>query len=397
MGLASVQALRERSHSFRKCFSMWYVPWLVLLLWGVGGGEGYGNGAPLDACISLMPGHYGTTAQTSPNPYSLVAPTQYVPGQSVTVQITGADFQGFLIQARKVGTSTTIGFFTDPPSNVRTNDCPNTMARGANSATHNSQAVKRDLSLTWTPPSDAGHGAVEFVATVAEQKTVYWTGLKSSQLTETTAASATTQQATTPARTTPRRTTRQLDTTKQATTEAAIERVVLGTVSGWTFYKVQASGPMTNANVKSACDSVGLSLPCYINRDACAETPYWNSDCVSIGDANSTCRQTQRLVSEAICSGSGPAGCEVMNNVFAYMPGWQQDGSACGVATATNTWCTRGTSYFSLYAFCAVESPVVSTMPIHTTKEAGNVGSAVTMTSNLLMVVLPACITRMLM
>ncbi|XP_035688607.1 putative ferric-chelate reductase 1 [Branchiostoma floridae] len=367
---------------------MRYIWWLVVLLCGVGGSEGYGNGAPLEACVTMMPGHFGTSAQTSPNPYSLVAPAQYVPGQSLTVQITGADFQGFLIQARKVGTTTSIGVFTSLPSTVRTNDCPNTVARGANSATHNSQAVKRDLTLTWTPPSDAGHGTVEFVATVAEQKTVYWTGLKSSQLTE--ASAATTQRATTPQRTTPR------PTTKQATTEAAVEKVLLGTVSGWTFYKVQASGPMVNANVKAACESVGLSLPCYINRDSCAETPYWTSDCIIIGNVNSTCKQTQRLVSEAICSGSGPASCDAMNNVFAYMPGWQADNSACGVATSTNTWCTRGTSYFNLYAFCAVESPVVSTMPIQTTKGTGNVGSAVVMTSNLLLAVLPACITRML-
>ncbi|XP_019635185.1 PREDICTED: putative ferric-chelate reductase 1 [Branchiostoma belcheri] len=359
---------------------MWCFVWLVLLC-GVGDRvQGYGNGAPLEACVTMTPGHFGTTAQTSPTPYSLVAPAQYVPGQSITVQITGADFQGFLIQARKVGTTTSVGFFTDPPSNVRTNDCPNTVARGANTATHNSQATKRDLSLTWTPPSEAGHGTVEFVATVAEQKTVYWTDLKSSQLTETTAAAATTQQVTTPARTTPLRTTpRQQATTTQPTTEPAVERVMLGTVSGWMFYKVQASGPMTNANVKSACDSVGLSLPCYINRDDCSEAPYWNSDCILI---NSTCRQTQRIVSEAICGGSGPASCEAMNNVFAYMPGWQADGSACGVATTTNTWCTRGASYFSLYAFCA---------------GTGNVGSAVTLNSDLLWVILPACISRMVM
>ncbi|XP_078578458.1 putative ferric-chelate reductase 1 [Branchiostoma floridae x Branchiostoma japonicum] len=163
---------------------MRYISCLVLVLCGVGGGEGYGNGAPLEACVTMMPGHFGTSAQISPNPYSLVTPSQYVPGQSITVQITGADFQGFLIQARKIGTTTSIGVFTSLPSTVRTNDCPNTVARGANSATHNSQAVKRDLTLTWTPPTDAGHGTVEFVATVAEQKTVYWIGLKSSQLTE---------------------------------------------------------------------------------------------------------------------------------------------------------------------------------------------------------------------
>eukprot|EP00058_Branchiostoma_floridae_P016622 XP_002602110.1 hypothetical protein BRAFLDRAFT_98959 [Branchiostoma floridae] len=231
----------------------------------------------------MTPGHFGTSAQTSPNPYSLVAPAQYVPGQSLTAFLS-KNMHYIIVISR---------------------------------------------------------------ATVAEQKTVYWTGLKSSQLTE----------------------------------ASAVEKVLLGTVSGWTFYKVQASGPMVNANVKAACESVGLSLPCYINRDSCTETPYWTNDCIIVGNANSTCKQTQRLVSEAICGGSGPASCVAMNNVFAYMPGWQADNSACGVATSTNTWCTRGTSYFNLHAFCA---------------GTGNVGSAVVMTSNLLLAVLPACITRML-
>ncbi|XP_078703485.1 putative defense protein isoform X1 [Branchiostoma floridae x Branchiostoma belcheri] len=157
------------------------------------GGEGYGSGAPLTACTSQQPGHTGTTAQTSASPYSLtVSSSQYTPGQALTVQITGGDFQGFLIQARKVGTTTAVGNFSSLPSGTKSNDCDNAVASGTNTATHSSTATKRDLTLTWSAPQDqAGQGTIEFVATVAMQKSTYWMGIKSNQITE--AAAATTR------------------------------------------------------------------------------------------------------------------------------------------------------------------------------------------------------------
>ncbi|XP_078703486.1 putative ferric-chelate reductase 1 isoform X2 [Branchiostoma floridae x Branchiostoma belcheri] len=150
------------------------------------GGEGYGSGAPLTACTSQQPGHTGTTAQTSASPYSLtVSSSQYTPGQALTVQITGGDFQGFLIQARKVGTTTAVGNFSSLPSGTKSNDCDNAVASGTNTATHSSTATKRDLTLTWSAPQDqAGQGTIEFVATVAMQKSTYWMGIKSNQITE---------------------------------------------------------------------------------------------------------------------------------------------------------------------------------------------------------------------
>ncbi|XP_035688990.1 putative ferric-chelate reductase 1 isoform X1 [Branchiostoma floridae] len=167
---------------------------LVVVASLLSGGEAYGTGAPLSACTSQQPGHYGFTAQTSASPYSLtVSSSEYTPGQTLTVQITGADFQGFLIQARKVGTTTAVGFFTSLPSGTKSNNCDNAVASGDNTATHSSTAAKRDLTLTWSAPENqAGQGTIEFVATVAQQKATYWMGITSAQLSEATSGDTTT-------------------------------------------------------------------------------------------------------------------------------------------------------------------------------------------------------------
>ncbi|XP_078571604.1 putative defense protein 3 isoform X2 [Branchiostoma floridae x Branchiostoma japonicum] len=166
---------------------------LVVVASLLSGGEAYGTGAPLSACTSQQPGHYGFTAQTSASPYSLtVSSSEYTPGQTLTVQITGGDFQGFLIQARKVGTTTAVGFFSSLPSGTKSNDCDNAVASGDNTATHSSTAAKRDLTLTWSAPENqAGQGTIEFVATVAQQKATYWMGITSAQLSEAASGGAT--------------------------------------------------------------------------------------------------------------------------------------------------------------------------------------------------------------
>ncbi|CAH1238174.1 FRRS1 [Branchiostoma lanceolatum] len=170
--------------SSKSVYVMSFVLAIVVAL--LSGAEAYGSGAPLSACTSQQPGHVGTSAQTSASPYSLtVSSSEYTPGQTLTVQITGGDFQGFLIQARKVGTTTAVGFFSSLPSGTKANDCDNVVAAGDNTATHSSTATKRDLTLTWSAPeSQAGQGTIEFVATVAEAKPTYWMGIKSSQITE---------------------------------------------------------------------------------------------------------------------------------------------------------------------------------------------------------------------
>ncbi|XP_077994255.1 putative defense protein 3 isoform X2 [Glandiceps talaboti] len=150
---------------------------------------GYGTGAPTSACTTMVPGHVGKSPQPSnTNPYSVSASSAtYTPGGTITVTISGNNFQGMLLQARQPGQTTPVGTFSNPPSNTRLLRCTS----AGDSITHaNTNTKNSGTSFTWTAPSQ-GVGTIEFVATVAQAKSTYWTAFPSSQLTESSSSGVT--------------------------------------------------------------------------------------------------------------------------------------------------------------------------------------------------------------
>ncbi|OXB81498.1 UNVERIFIED_CONTAM: hypothetical protein H355_004404 [Colinus virginianus] len=61
--------------------------------------DGYPNGKVREACASMIPCH-GSSPQLSPMHVITVNGTEFKPGDSIEVQLSGPDFEGFFIQAR---------------------------------------------------------------------------------------------------------------------------------------------------------------------------------------------------------------------------------------------------------------------------------------------------------
>ncbi|XP_066302837.1 putative ferric-chelate reductase 1 [Branchiostoma lanceolatum] len=123
-------------------------------------GNSYPTGPPVtaDACVSMQPTGHGVDGFTGLSPYSVVPSVdEYTPGENITVRIEGR-YLGFLIQARKEGTTEAVGSFSNHPSGTKRLGCPN-----GDSASHSDRTTKNNIELTWTPPSEKGEGPVRFV------------------------------------------------------------------------------------------------------------------------------------------------------------------------------------------------------------------------------------------
>ncbi|XP_078667248.1 uncharacterized protein LOC144909067 [Branchiostoma floridae x Branchiostoma belcheri] len=125
----------------------------------------------------------------------------------------------------------------------------------------------------------------------------------------------------------------------------------LATVDNWNFYKVQASGPMSNQNVKVTCESMGMRYPCYLSgTDRC--TRYWTSDCITYDDAGVSC-YTHKVLSANLCGDTNHWHCQPLDDTFVYCPGcYGGDGSSVGVNYGTYNQ-LRGNNYYNMYAVCA--------------------------------------------
>ncbi|XP_041458013.1 putative defense protein 3 isoform X2 [Lytechinus variegatus] len=154
----------------------------------------YQTGAPVSACGTAKPGHVNVTQDTSTpidpadnanSPYSFtVEGSEYNPGGELEVSITiasGTDnFQGFLLQARKVDDSTVVGTFTEPDSDIgQLLTCTN----AGDTVTHTNNTEKTEQSFTWHAPSDLT-GNITFFGTVALDHDTFYVGLESDELTE---------------------------------------------------------------------------------------------------------------------------------------------------------------------------------------------------------------------
>lgn len=153
---------------------------LCLLLFWIGARttQGYGSGAPEEACASLVPAHSADGGpRSTPAPFA-VTPLRagVAPGAAVAVRIesirTGTTFKGFLLQAVDADgdDSTPLGHFVDHPEEAQPLSC---RSDAEDSATHSSADEKSTLTLTWVAPADF-EGRVRFRSSFVQDYATYW-------------------------------------------------------------------------------------------------------------------------------------------------------------------------------------------------------------------------------
>ncbi|XP_078259134.1 putative defense protein Hdd11 isoform X2 [Rhinoraja longicauda] len=97
------------------------------------------------------------------------------------VRVTGPNYGGLLLQGREPNGNVAVGTWTIPPTNTKTISC---FDRQNSAITHaNTNAKDGNAVYTWNPPPmNDSVKYVEFVATVAQSRGMYWTGLRSGQI-----------------------------------------------------------------------------------------------------------------------------------------------------------------------------------------------------------------------
>ncbi|NP_001083026.2 putative ferric-chelate reductase 1 precursor [Danio rerio] len=155
---------------------------LFILVLCVGLVQSYKNGLVSEVCDSMMPNH-GANAQTSSPPFTVTADkTTFKEGDQIKVTLnsqTGYYFEGFMLQARPVGSSSTIGTFSVTGNNVQVLSCNGMPGRAVS---HTSNAKTTSVQVTWTAPTSGQLGNIEFSVTFVKSTLTFWVQVKSSAI-----------------------------------------------------------------------------------------------------------------------------------------------------------------------------------------------------------------------
>ncbi|XP_026178003.1 putative defense protein Hdd11-like isoform X2 [Mastacembelus armatus] len=140
---------------------------------------GYPSGAPTGACEDMLPRHSGVQPQPSTAPYFLLMNTKiFQPGKPITVTITGPPYRGVLLEARTGKSTNALGSWQLPPPDTRFLECS---GNPYGAVTHSNTNPKGSTTVySWIPPNITS--PVYFMATVAQQRAVYWVNVRSSML-----------------------------------------------------------------------------------------------------------------------------------------------------------------------------------------------------------------------
>ncbi|XP_037536000.1 LOW QUALITY PROTEIN: putative defense protein Hdd11 [Nematolebias whitei] len=138
----------------------------------------YPNGAPTGACEDMIPRH-GVLPQPSLSPYSILTNTEtFQPGKPITVTITGPAYRGVLLEARIQGSTNALGSWKLPPPDTKFLQCAGNL-QGA--VTQSNTNLKGNSTVyNWIPPNTMS--PVYFIATVAQQRSVFWVNVRSNTL-----------------------------------------------------------------------------------------------------------------------------------------------------------------------------------------------------------------------
>lgn len=163
-------------HCYRRTGCKMELPGIAVAVWMFvcfcASVAGYPNGKVRGACTSMVPCH-GGSPQLSPEHTITVNGTEFKPGDSIEVHLSGPDFEGFFIQARDAEhlDSPAVGSFVLAD---RRRSQLLTCGRTKNSAvSHTSKAKKEDIKVYWIAPGDAPKH-VQFLATVVKKYRIFW-------------------------------------------------------------------------------------------------------------------------------------------------------------------------------------------------------------------------------
>ncbi|XP_043082115.1 putative ferric-chelate reductase 1 isoform X2 [Puntigrus tetrazona] len=165
---------------------------LYVLLCCVGVVCCYSSGYVSEVCGSMTPNH-GSSAQSGTAPFTVTADkTAFKAGDQITVTLSGQSgnlFEGFMLQARQVGSSASLGTFTVTDSNAQTLTCDGMASRAVS---HTSGSRKSSIQAKWTAPATGNPANIEFRATFVKTANTFWVGVKSSTVTYTAATTSAT-------------------------------------------------------------------------------------------------------------------------------------------------------------------------------------------------------------
>jgi len=123
----------------------------------------------------------------------------------------------------------------------------------------------------------------------------------------------------------------------------------LASYQNFDYYTVPVNGTMLDTNIKSACESCGLFVPC----TATPGCNYNDSECVQTNFANS-CGNPMQSLSQEICNGANPNSCPALNGVFQNMGGNWVNGGGCG--SLNGSWCSQGANQSNQNALCVLDN-----------------------------------------
>ncbi|XP_028671696.2 defense protein l(2)34Fc-like, partial [Erpetoichthys calabaricus] len=144
------------------------------------------NGAPVSARADLIPRHSGVQPQPFPIPYTIDFKRNLDANvQTFTVVILGPDYKGLLLEALMPNSNIALGKWQTPPPNTKYLKCS---GNEQDAITHSNTQIKNNsTTYSWIPPSPMPP-AIQFMATVAQSRIVYWLNVKSRVITTVTSS-----------------------------------------------------------------------------------------------------------------------------------------------------------------------------------------------------------------
>ncbi|CAG5895661.1 unnamed protein product [Menidia menidia] len=143
----------------------------------------YSSGLIMDSCGDLLPHHSGLRPQTGPSPYTVTTEhSSYRPGEEVKVMLQGpasSPFIGFLLQARVVGDSFPVGWFSLISTAAQLLTCHH---RSNASVSHRSNSAKNSIQVAWKSEPSGDIKAVTFHASFVQNYQVFWVNVTSPSL-----------------------------------------------------------------------------------------------------------------------------------------------------------------------------------------------------------------------
>ena len=113
-------------------------------------------------------------------------------------------------------------------------------------------------------------------------------------------------------------------------------------LGGVAFYKVPVTGAMTDDNIRTACESKGLSVPCQSGSEC-----YFNDAYCKPATPESSCGNPMSDLAFSL-RGSSPATCSQLVGVYQYMGNKWTGGCGAG----NRQWCISDASISNKTALC---------------------------------------------